>query len=511
MTSSITTSAPSTSLMSNSSTKGSVTMRLSQLQNLCKRDPLGYSDDYRTQLNRFNAELTLLNLDPGKENEEFVELMQFVTAVVSKSYRDDGDEVANKLEKVLSDKKDELHPDTRRSLVQSLILMRNRSLIPPQRLISLFFPLFTVSDKSLRSLVYSHIVSDLKNMNKGGKREKVNRELQGFMHGMINDVEKKKGDRTREDIKARKCVDIAAELYRRNIWNDDRTVQILAQGTLSPNASIMTRCIHFFLGIEGMMDDDKEREENDEWAGVNDIDFHQHSRKTKKRQNQVMKQIANRKKAQMKREKRKLEDGMEENTPNLYPAIEQLNDPQGLAEKLLKKIKNSASNAYKFDQKLLVLNFVTRLVGVHSLILLPLYPFLIRYLGGHQKNVTNILAYVVQACHPLVPPDDVKGLLKTVAHNFITERCSEEQMAVGINAVTAVCKRVPSLLAEDDDHVNDGGGSVVDMEAFVRDIAGFTRHRDKSVSVAAKGFVNFIRVTHPRLLKGKQRGLVGAA
>jgi len=288
-------------------------------------------------------------------------------------------------------------------------------------------------------------------------------------------------------------------------------VALLATATLSPNTSIMTRAIHFFLGIESVMDEDKEREENDEWEGVNDIDFHQHSRKTKKRQNQVLKQIANRKKAQMRREKKKMEDGMEENTPNLYPAIEQLNNPQGLAEKLLKKIKNSASNAYKFDQKLTILNFVTRLVGVHELLVLPLYPFLTRYLGGHQKNVTNILAYVVQACHSLVPPDDVKGLLKTIAHNFITERCSEEQMAVGINAVTAICKRVPSLLGEDDDHDDDGGGAVVDMEAFVRDVARFSRHRDKSVNVAARGFVNFVRVTHPKLLQGKHRGLVGAA
>ena len=162
---------------------------------------------------------------------------------------------------------------------------------------------------------------------------------------------------SQNDIGARKCVDIACELYRRNIWTDDRTVALLATATLSPNTSIMTRAIHFFLGIESVMDEDKEREENDEWEGVNDIDFHQHSRKTKKRQNQVLKQIANRKKAQMRREKKKMEDGMEENTPNLYPAIEQLNNPQGLAEKLLKKIKNSASNAYKFDQKLTILNF----------------------------------------------------------------------------------------------------------------------------------------------------------
>jgi protein SDA1 len=116
----------SSSLMAPSSTKGSVTMRLSQLQNLCKRDPLGYSDDYKTQLNRFNASLSILDLNPGQENEDFVELLQFICAVVSKSYKEDGDDVAEKVMKVLAGKCDELHPDTRRACAQSLILMRNR-------------------------------------------------------------------------------------------------------------------------------------------------------------------------------------------------------------------------------------------------------------------------------------------------------------------------------------------------------------------------------------------------
>jgi hypothetical protein len=44
-------------------------------------------------------------------------------------------------------------------------------------------------------MVYAHIISDLKAMNKAGRREKVNRELQGFMHGIINDIEKSKGER----------------------------------------------------------------------------------------------------------------------------------------------------------------------------------------------------------------------------------------------------------------------------------------------------------------------------
>ena len=110
----------------------------------------------------------------------------------------------------------------------------------------------------------------------------------------------------------------------------------------------------------------------------------------------------------------------------------------------------------------------------------------------------------------MVPPDELKGILKTIAHNFISDRCSEEQMAVGINASRAICTRVPSLLGDDEETTNgETGGVSMDMEAFARDLAAYNRHRDKSVQIAAKAWLNFVRETHPALLQGKDRGLVG--
>lgn len=169
-----------------------------------------------------------------------------------------------------------------------------------------------------------------------------------------------------------------------------------------------------------------------------------------------------------------------------------------------------------------MMNFCTRLVGNHQLLLLPLYPFLTKYLTSHQRHVTQILCYAVQACHEWVPPDEVHLLLKTIAHNFISQRCSEEQMAVGINAARAICARVPSVLSTEDARDDalgggdfGGGGSdsgvALDVSAFVKDLAGFANHRDRSVSMAGKSWLNFVRETHPTLLTGKSRGLAGTA
>ncbi len=497
--------------LSSSGTKAPVTLNLPQLQNLCKRDPAGYKDDYKTQSLRFDAELKILLLDPGKENDTFVELMQFMAAVVSSAYRSDAPSASATFISLLKDHGSSLHPTTRRSCAQSLILLRNRGLLLPEDLAAIFFDLMSVSDKQLRSIVYAHVVNDVKSLNKNGQADKANRKMIGYMHRLITSSNQN-GDAanvTPADVSARRCVDVAVALYKKRVWTSSQAVNMLATAALSPHVPIMVSVCNFFLGIEDVMAAEEAEAEADVWAGVNEIEYHQHSKTTKKRTKHVMKQISNRKKAQKRRENRD-DDFEDPNAPEpLFAAIEVINDPYGLAEGLLKRIKNSGSNRYKFGTKLTVLNFITRLVGVHSLIVLPLYPFIRKYLSGHQKDVTNVLAYMVQATHSMVPPDDLKGLLKTVAHEFISERCTEEQMAVGINAARAVCTRVPSILGEDDGRGNDGGGEVMDMEAFVRDIAAFGRHRDKSVAVAAKGFINFVRENHPKLLQGKHRGLVG--
>lgn len=76
------------------------------------------------------------------------------------------------------------------------------------------------------------------------------------------------------------------------------------------------------------------KSQSDEWTGVNNIDFHQHSKKTQARLKQVQKQVANRKKAIAKRQ-----SADEEDVNKIYPAIEQLPDPQGLASNLFKSLK----------------------------------------------------------------------------------------------------------------------------------------------------------------------------
>ena len=54
------------------------------------------------------------------------------------------------------------------------------------------------------------------------------------------------------------------------------------------------------------------------------------------------------------------------------------------------------SSGEKMETRMAVITLISRVVGVHRLILLNFYPFLQRYLQPHQRNVTTLLAALIQ-------------------------------------------------------------------------------------------------------------------
>jgi protein SDA1 len=226
----------------------------------------------------------------------------------------------------------------------------------------------------------------------------------------------------------------------------------------------------YLLGIEVQMHED---EDEDMKSTLKiEVDHHEHSKKTKKRARQVKKQMEH-----IAKEQRTKESKLADSTP-LFPAIMLLHNPQELAEHLYTKLRQSGE---RFEIKLLIMNFISRLIGCHKLILLSFYSFIQKYLTSHQIEVTKILAYLIQGCHDLVPPEEVVPVLKTIAYNFITERCTNEVVAVGINTVREILTRVPAILLE------------TDMADFIQDLAQYGHKTHKSVMVAAHSVVNFVR------------------
>ncbi|KAG5183588.1 SDA1-domain-containing protein [Tribonema minus] len=446
-------------------------LKLPQLQNLIKRDAAGYKEEFRQQHRNYMSELEIFKLKPGRDAERFAELVTFLSHVAP-CYKEDCKMLPQELMALLEEHGAIIDPALRIKLVQALVLMRNRGLLNSTDLLQLFFKLFRIQDKSLRQLLFDHTVSDIRAINLKARNEKMNRTLQAFMYTMLQDE---------SETAAKKSLDVMVELYKRRVWTDARTVNVIAAALDSSVTKLVTTALNFFLSIDAKMEEEEDADEA-EGKRAPEVEMHQHAKKTSA--------IARKIKKQVKERKKKL-NAVDEEKAGLFPAINLLNDPQGTAEKVFKRLRGSSE---RFEVKLLMMNFISRIISAHQLLMLPFYSFLQRYIQSHQREVTHILAYLVQACHPLVPPDDILPIIKAIAHNMVTERCSGDVMAVGINSIKEIIRRVPATLSEDG------------MDAFAQDIAAYAKSRDKSVVIAARGFTNLVREVHPRLLRARDRG-----
>lgn len=441
---------------------------LTQLQNLIKRDPESYKEEFHQQLAHFETTLEIFNLNPTQYSKKLDEQAMFL-AQVAQCYFNEMKTFPQKIVDVLKTHNTTLHNEMRLALCKCLILLRNKNFITPFDLLELFFTLLKCQDKYLRDFLKTHIITDIKNMNMKNKDMKLNSTLQNFIFSMLQD------SNTRA---AKLSIDILVELYHKNIWNDQKTVNIIADiGCFSKFTKVLVASLKFFLGR-----DEEEKEQNsdsdDEIDPRDTMISNKFNKKTRKREKMVekVKKIAKK----MKKKKQK--------APAFnFSALHLINNPQGLAEKLFKQME--ASND-RFEVKLMTLDVVSRLIGLHNLFLFNFYPFIARLLLPHQREVTRILQFAAQASHELVPYEVIEPVMRAIANNFITERNSTDVMAVGLNAVREICTRCPLAIGED----------------LLRDLVQYKSYKEKSVMMAARSLIQLYRQSMPELLHKKDRG-----
>lgn len=138
----------------------------------------------------------------------------------------------------------------------------------------------------------------------------------------------------------------------------------------------------------------------------------------------------------------------------------------------------------------MVLQLVTRLVGLHKLTILSLYSWFARFLTPKQANVTSFLASLAQAIHNFVPPDAIEPLVVKIANEFVSEASAPEVAAAGINAIREIAIRQPLCMTE----------------TLLQDLVLYQKSKDKGVVMAAKGLQSLYREVYPELLQKKFRG-----
>lgn len=363
----------------------------------------------------------------------------------------------------------------RNSFCRALILLRNKNLIPALDLLELFFQLLRCPDKSLRAFLENHIITDIKNMNAKHKDMKLNSTLQNFMYTMLKDSNPKA---------AKMSIDIMIELYKKNIWNDSKTVNVIANvGCFSKTTKVMVAALKFFLGT----DPDEKGSDDSDSDNEPDLKSAMLANRVNKKTRKGQKQLAAVKKQVTKVKKKKTAVASFN-----FSAVHLIHNPQGMAENLFKQLQ---SQNERFEVKLMHLDVISRLIGIHELFLFSFYPYITRFLQPHQRQVTRILQFSAQAAHELVPGDVVEPVLKTIANNFITERNSTDVMAIGLNAVRMICSRCPLAMGED----------------LLRDLVLYKSYKEKSVMMAARSLITLYREQIPALLHKKDRGRLSEA
>jgi protein SDA1 len=172
-----------------------------------------------------------------------------------------------------------------------------------------------------------------------------------------------------------------------------------------------------------------------------------------------------------------------------FPALQLLNDPQTFSEKLYDML-NRYDKRWSLDHKILLMQLLSRVMGVHKLCVLGFYTYLVKYLTYHQLRIPAILVALAQSVHEMTPPDALMPVVRKLAHEFVHPGVGGEVIAAGLNAVREVCRRQPWAMEED----------------LLGDLIEYRKSRDKSVTAAARGLLQLYRDVHPGMLKRRERG-----
>ncbi|KAF7457530.1 SDA1-domain-containing protein [Cryptosporidium felis] len=503
---------------------------LPQLQDRIKRDPGAYMSDFELQLRHFYSTLDVFRLNPQNIPKEIFQLMIFI-AQTSPYYSKYG--VCNLfIEKLLSELKTNasiMTSEMRLSIVTSLILLSNQKIIDIVYLLPLWFDLMRLPDKNLRSKLLKHIVSSIVNPNtkRVGKKTALRAKSRLALRSKLIDssfsvpescdyiswsmkeahqhsshqAEKKYNISLNYDLNKfnstiisflrgrmesstdiLRSLAIFIEVYRKNVWNNSQTVNIIANCCLgSTSSKVASTAARFLLGkswsMEEFEEDLADEEEKKELAAE--------AAKAMKSALLGVSSTSRKKKLEKARQAMKrMEKKNKVETSSIVKSnqcIDLIHNPQEFAETVFQRVTRHSD---PFEVRITLIGLVSRLIERHQLILVNYYSFLCRYISPNNKNVTNILAFLAQACHDLIPPQELAPTIKLLMDNFVNECCKPEIIVIGLNTIREICQRVPLVMDKDK----------------LLDLANFRKMNNKGVSIAAKSLINLYREIMPTIL-----------
>lgn len=261
------------------------------------------------------------------------------------------------------------------------------------------FPLLLASpSSSLRALLQHTITTDLRNANAKSKNHSLNRVVQGLLFGVVEVGMPGHGEDpslaragydgkqtgSKSGSEALWAVRLAAELWKRKIWNDEKTVALLALACLHPHPRVQSSAIRFFLGdlhsSEAGNESGSDEGSDAEGGVIPDVSAFLHRRKINKKTRSNDKRVRAAASLAKKRRKaledKKAETDGQDGTSNVA-AIHHLHDPQGFGEKLFDKLRRG-DKRLAIDAKVRTIQLLARIMSCHQCCILGLYSFVVK-------------------------------------------------------------------------------------------------------------------------------------
>ena len=454
---------------------------LPNLQHKIRSDPASYQNEFNSQYEQYSSLHELFLQSPTTTDDNgLVRLRDLIDFVghVADCYPDTTSGFAQDLIGLLERHHETLESELRDKIVGSLVLLRKKKIVDSAKLLNTLWPvLISTRSKTLRTLLFQKIVSDLRTSHSS----KLNSSMQATCRNLI--------DSDPASPKGLWAVKLTRALWKKQTWShekaaSEKAVGIMEAAALNQDAKVVIGGVRFFLGAD---QEDAEEEESDDDEDNIDMGKLRHqtgiNKKTVKT-DRALKTAA----AKVKRKQRKKKVIHSTHFSALYLP----NDPQTFAENLFQRHIQPTQPKVRLnlEQKLLVLQLVSRLVGLHQLTLLPLYSYFIKYLTPRQPNVTSFLASLAQSTHKYVPPDVLEPLVQKIANEFVSEAAAAEVASAGLNGIREICVRQPEAM----------------NETLLQDLVQYRKSKDKGVQMAARGLLSHYREYGAGMLKKRDRG-----
>ena len=404
---------------------------LPQYQDRVKRDKESYKEEFLKILKKFEEQFNIFLFNPSRKIKGFKELLMFF-AHLSHLFKEETAFIPKGLCKIISENYLTIPHEVRLTIVDSLSIMCKSGILSLLEVIPLFFNLMRCQDKILRKRLTDYIVSSLTKVNEKHKNVNINKNIQNFCEKLLEDSNKKL---------ARKTLNIIVNLYQKKIWNDSRTINMLANIAVNAkDIKISSAACKFFLSeYDTEQGDSSDEEDLEELKNKYKLLGKGYSQKTKKRKAKL-KQL-------MKSIERKEERNKKIKTNTNFLPIDQLNDPYTFAEKLFHLMSSFQSG--NFSHKLIILRLLGRILGRHRLIINNFFNSMIPLIKAEQKDLNIILASIIEATHDQIPPIELESLIKKLFDFFISDVLPPQQITLGLHTLYGIMERCPYCINEE--------------------------------------------------------------